>query len=91
MGEGWTTISIVESSGKTAKTFVGTEIETDTCGAMGEHRGEAQLIFARPGMTPAFYRETIVLGCQRNAPWKQSGSLQRVSMEGNEIVYHRLK
>ncbi len=90
-GETWGVISIIEFTGKTIIRLGQTETMSDRCGVSDNESSDAYVIFARPGKIPVFYRETFTESCKRNARWRKSAALKTVSLDANDVEYHRLK
>jgi hypothetical protein len=90
-GVTWETVTMIELSDTTALTKFGhTEVLSDDCG-FDEKKGSATAyrLSVKPGAKPVFYREAFVDkgACNGTGGWKQSGALQRISLEKDEIDY----
>lgn len=91
MGETSAGISIIELSGKTITKFGQSATYSDSCGATSASGAEAYALYAKPGTLPVFYRAAFERSCKRNAKWRKSATLGRLSLEEDTIEYQRIR
>lgn len=80
-------ITVIEISPTGVKKFGIADVYEDDCGAREKCRMMAYKISARPGPTPAFFREPYR---KINERWTKAGSSVRYALRKNEVRYELL-
>jgi hypothetical protein len=91
--QGITTTSVgVIGVASGVKKFGRFQVYEDNCGSgAGPSRQSASKLLARPGKSPAFFREDFTnISCEGNS-WRKKGSLKPAAPEADSIEYRTLK
>jgi hypothetical protein len=91
MGETWGVIALCEFDGHGIKKIGHTDTYADNCGIEHATGAEASRLYARVGKTPVFYRETFMTTCTGDDPWKKSGAIEQIVLQGDLIEYLRIQ